>query len=441
MNTIVNGQSAILRSRDHLLDRLDQQIERSRTVNCSFALLVLNLQKFREINIGFGHTVGDAVLRQVAERIQNVLRPDDRLFHIGNDEFAVVLSDLKSAQVVQMAMVKILQEIERNYEVSGNVLAVNAALGAAVFPDHGDRRASLLKAADAALSLARKSGNCYAIFDSELLAREEKIATLKGKLKSAIENDALLFHYQAQMDLQKKTLSGCEALVRWNDPERGWISPEIFIPVAERSDLIETLTYWSMNVAMREWFAICEGPGTKTPISINLSARLLHSAELVQLVERAMNIWGAQPGALILEVTESAMMEDPDTALRTLSALHDMGVTLSIDDFGTGYSSLAYLKKLPVGELKIDKSFVLNMKDDHQDRMIVKSIIDLAHNLGISVVAEGIENRETLLMLSDMGCDYGQGNYLAKPMPPDELEKWVRSESWNQVNVAGNHGK
>jgi EAL domain-containing protein (putative c-di-GMP-specific phosphodiesterase class I) len=201
--------------------------------------------------------------------------------------------------------------------------------------------------------------------------------------------------------------------------------------VAEKSELIDTLTYWSINVALREWLDFCV-ECQDGAIAVNLSARLLQSTEVVDLVSRALNIWGADPGALILEVTESAMMSDPETALRVLTRLHEMGVTLSIDDFGTGYSSLAYLQKLPVSELKIDRSFVQHMADRPQDRKIVRSIIDLAHNLDMRVVAEGIEDQRSLDMLVSMGCDYGQGFYIARPMPAGQLSGWLHQAPWRK---------
>ena len=238
--------------------------------------------------------------------------------------------------------------------------------------------------------------------------------------------------------MQQGTLGGCEALARWKHAQLGWIRPDHFIAVAESSGLIDTLTYWSINTALREWSEFCQS-GAQGSIAINLSAKLLQMSEVVELVSRAMNIWGAEPATLVFEVTESAMMSDPDAALRTLSALHELGITLSIDDFGTGYSSLAYLRNLPVEELKIDKSFVLHMTEDQQDRKIVQSIIDLAHNLEMRVVAEGIENQQTLDMLIAMGCDYGQGYYIGRPMPIDEMSPWMEASHWCSSAVIGSY--
>jgi diguanylate cyclase (GGDEF)-like protein len=415
--------------RRQLLDQLDRQLSAARAQGERLALLVVNLCKFREINIGFGHEGGDRVLEQVYARIRDALRRDDLLFHVGNDEFAVVLTRLRTPQVTRLAVEKILGGIGDNIDVGGQPLAITAVAGAAVFPDHADNRNDLLKAADSALHFARERQLHYSIYDASTRSEDARIANLKGALRSALDNGDLMLHYQPQLDLQQGTLCGCEALARWRHAEMGWIRPDIFIGVAERIGLIDSLTYWSINVALREWLQLC--PAHKSAsVAINLSAKLLHSPELVPMVERAMNIWGANPGGVVLEVTESAMMADPDTALHTLRALHEMGITLSIDDFGTGYSSLAYLKKLPVAELKIDKSFVMQMTENKQDRKIVQSVIDLAHTLDMKVVAEGIENRQILDMLVGMGCDYGQGFHIARPMPAAELLPWAESCNW-----------
>ena len=428
------GEPAASPGRFHLYQQMEQLVSACQADTSCFALLVFNLQKFREINIYYGHQLGDAVLAQVAERVGRVLRPDDKLFHLGSDEFAVLLTGVKMPQLVELAMTKILEAISATHEIEGNVLAVSAVAGGALCPDHADNRADLLKAADAALHYAREQHMHYCIFDASVRLKEQRWADLKNDLRHALDNAELVLYYQPQIDLQQGTLSGCEALVRWNDSRHGWIKPDYFIPVAEKSDLIDTLTYWSINVALREWSKFCVS-GVPASIAINLSAKLLQSREVVELVGRAMNIWGADPASLVLEVTESAMMSDPKAALYTLEALHDMGVTLSIDDFGIGYSSLAYLKQLPVGELKIDKSFVRHMAEDQQDHKIVQSIIDLAHNLDMSVVAEGVENQQTLDMLIGMGCDYGQGFYFGRPMPIEDMPPWVEGSNWCKSGI------
>ena len=288
----------------------------------------------------------------------------------------------------------------------------------------------LLRGADTALNEARRSRSNYRLYDTLLRDQGQYKSDLRCELQAALDNNALMLYYQPQIDLRQGMLGGCEALARWNHGSRGWIAPDSFIPVAESSELIDSLTYWSLNVALREWFKRCAECSLSAPISLNLSARLLHSPEVVDLVARALNIWGAPAGSLVMEVTESAMMADPNIALRTLTALHEMGVTISIDDFGTGYSSLAYLKKLPVGELKIDKSFVMHMSENAMDRKIVQSVIDLAHNLELQVVAEGVENEASLDMLESMGCDFAQGYFIAKPMLLTDLSGWLEGSRW-----------
>jgi diguanylate cyclase (GGDEF)-like protein len=416
--------------RVELLQQLDRSISDCSGGDGCFALLVFNLQNFREINIEYGHAGGDIVLAQVAERVESVLRSGDSLFHIGNDEFAVLLTQLKTPHVIQLAITKLQEVISNNMDVGGNVLLVTVAAGAALFPDHSDDRDGLMKAADTALHYARDKGIPFSIYDWSVCRTKKQFSDLRGGLKTALDNSDLRLFYQPQIDLQHGTLGGCEALARWKHSAHSWIPPDVFIPVAEKSNLIDALTYWSINAALREWPKFCDSCSSAT-VAINLSAKLLRSPEVVDLVRRAINIWGADPGSIVLEVTESAMITDPRASLRTLLALHEMGITLSIDDFGTGYSSLAYLKKLPVSELKIDKSFVQHMADSPQDRKIVQSVIDLSHNLELSVVAEGIESQQILDMLIGMGCDYGQGYYIGKPMPIGELPPWIKGSNWH----------
>jgi len=416
--------------RIELLQQIDQRVADCSGNGGCFALLVFNLQKFREINVEYGHAAGDVVLAQVAERMEGELHSGDSLFHIGNDEFAVLLEQLKTPQVVQLAITKLQEAIGKNMEVEGNVLLITALAGAALFPDHSDDREGLMKAADSALHYASENNMPFSVYNNSIRSAEKPLSDLRGNLKLALDNNDLKLHYQPQVNLQRGTLSGCEALARWNHATHGWIPPDVFIPVAKKSELINTLTYWSINAALREWFRFC-GPCSSATIAINLSAKLLRSPEVVDLVRRAINIWGVEPGSIVLEVIESAMMTDPRASLHTLLALHEMGITLSIDDFGTGYSSLAYLKKLPVSELKIDKSFVQHMADNHQDRKIVQAVIDLSHNLDLRVVAEGIESQQILDMLINMGCDYGQGYYIGKPMPIGEMPAWVKGSNWH----------
>ncbi len=395
-----------------------------------FGLLVFNLDQFREINIELGHIAGDQVLQAVVDRVRDIMRAGDELFRVGGDEFALLLAGLGTPQLAEMAAAKVVEVIARPVEISGTMLSLSVHAGVAIFPDQANDCHEVLRGADTALNEARRSRSDYRLYDTLLRDRGRYKSDMRCELQTALDNNALMLYYQPQIDLKRGVLGGCEALSRWNHGSRGWIAPDSFIPVAESSELIDSLTYWSLNVALREWFNRCEENSYSAPISLNLSARLLHSPEIVDLVARAMNIWGAPAGSLVMEVTESAMMADPNIALRTLTALHEMGVTISIDDFGTGYSSLAYLKKLPVGELKIDKSFVMQMAEDAMDRKIVQSVIDLAHYLVLLVVAEGVENEASLDMLESMGCDFAQGYFIAKPMLLTDFPGWLESSRW-----------
>ena len=409
-----------------LLERLDQMVSEGGR----FGLLVFNLDQFREINIELGHMAGDQVLQAVVDRVNSVMRASDELFRVGGDEFAVVLATLGSPNLAELAANRIVEVIARPVEIAGTRLSLSVHAGVAIFPDQANDSRELLKGADTALNEARRSRSDYRLYDTLLRDQGRYKSDLRCELQTALDSNALMLYYQPQIDLKRGVLGGCEALARWNHGSRGWIAPDSFIPVAESSELIDSLTYWSLNVALREWFKQCEECSSSAPISLNLSARLLHSPEVVDLVARALNIWGAPAGSLVMEVTESAMMVDPDIALRTLTALHEMGVTISIDDFGTGYSSLAYLKKLPVGELKIDKTFVMQMSENSMDRKIVQSVIDLAHNMELQVVAEGVENEASLDMLVSMGCDFAQGYFIAKPMSLSDLPGWLESSRW-----------
>ncbi len=420
MSTVIGGQRTGLASRHEMLLRLEEAITTARTQEQRLALLAFNLRGFREININFGHHRGDQVLHRVMEAIQGTLRSCDQAFHVGGDEFAVLLRELKSPQVAHLAITRILDAIEEGPNDASNTPMASARAGGAIFPDHAGNIDDLMRAADSALYSAHKTRRRYTLYDSAINERNQQRIQLHNDLKEGLKRNQLLFHYQPQYDLHHNCIRGCEALIRWPHDTLGWINPELFITVAEESGLIADLTYWSLNVVLREWNLLAAGI-TQAPVSINLSAVLLNSREIVELVERAINIWGIDPASLVLEVTESAMMADPEDALRTLNALHERGIQISIDDFGTGYSSLAYLKQLPVKELKIDKSFVMNMMDNDKDRKIVQSVIDLAHNLNMHVVAEGIENRETQDLLASMGCDYGQGYYFSRPLPAEDV--------------------
>lgn len=306
---------------------------------------------------------------------------------------------------------------------------MRAACGVAVYPDDAGGSQGLLRCADLAVRRAKVLERPYVVYSE--IADEEipPSLVLETDLEAAIETGELENHYQPKIDLQSRTITGVEALARWTTSIHGPVRPDVFVGLAERTGLIMPLTLWSLITALRQSRELQERVGN-IGVSINLSGGILHEPEVDDLVSRTMKIWNADPGQVTYEVTESAMMADPSASLKKLQELNAKGINGSIDDFGTGYSSLAYLKNLPVQELKIDKSFVMRMAEDRGDARIVRTIIDLAENFEIAVVAEGVENQETLESVASMGCNTAQGFYMGRPMPLEDLIRWVDESPW-----------
>jgi EAL domain-containing protein (putative c-di-GMP-specific phosphodiesterase class I) len=315
-------------------------------------------------------------------------------------------------------------------------LAVEASLGIAVYPDHGMAADSLIQRADVAMYVAKESGSGYFVYASESDRHHPRRLALMGRLRHAIEQDELVLHYQPKLDFRAKCVTGVEALVRWQHPEFGMIPPDQFIVPAEKTGLIKPLTLWILNSVLREC-RVCHQTGVEISVAVNLSRRNLHDPELPEQVARALKGCNIPPERLVLEITESALMADPARATEVLTRLSQMGVRLSIDDFGTGYSSLASLKKLPVNEVKIDRSFVKEMAVNEDDAIIVRSTIELAHNLCLKVVAEGVEDQSTLDRLAALGCDAAQGYYISRPLPAEELKRWLTESPWGLKWVSG----
>lgn len=387
------------------------------------ALLLVNVRHLRDINVALGSARTDRVLQQLNDCFAAQLRTGDLSAHLGGDEYGVLLTQLPNPSVALLAAAKLHNAVKPALIVGSDEVPIRLTIGIAI-AQAGDSAESLLRKANIAVADARRTERESVLYSEDLRAGNQDWLSLRRELREAIDNGELQLHYQPKIDLATGAVRGAEALMRWPSPARGWVPPDVFIAIAEQSDLIEPLSFWSVNTALRQC-SLFRSKLECASVAVNLSANILHHPHLVETVARAMNIWGTQPGNLILEVTESAMMRDPTASLRTLQTLHDQGITVSIDDFGTGYSSLAYLKKLPIRELKIDKSFVINMHNDRDDESIVRAIVDLSHTLGVAVVAEGIENADTLDRLARMGCDYGQGYFIARPMPADAMLDWV----------------
>lgn len=413
-----------LPNRALFLDRLSQAIAHSIRSNIPFAIVLLDLDRFKEVNDTLGHNVGDQLLQDVSDRLGKAVRDADTVARLGGDEFVIILEHIDLERVPDLAE-KLLKVLERPFKLADQVVDVSASFGIAFFPDHGDDSVTLLQKADVAMYAAKRSHQGYAIYSGEQEQSNRSNLTFKSELLLAIQRDELVLHFQPKIDIRTNKLVSVEALVRWQHPERGFLSPDMFIPLAEQTGLINQLTFWVLKKALLQCAEINKAGGNIS-VAVNLSARSLNDIRLPGEVARMLGEAGIDHCLLILEITESAVMSDTGEVLDVLQILDKMGVSLALDDFGTGYSSLAYLTALPVDEIKIDKSFVLEMGRDPQAAVIVRSTIEMGHNLGKKIVAEGVETLEMWNQLSVWGCDTAQGFYMSKPLPGDKLMLWIK---------------
>jgi diguanylate cyclase (GGDEF)-like protein len=411
-----------------LNDRIEQALRVARREKSQGALLLMDLDRFKEVNDTFGHQHGDMLLQQVGARLTSRLRSADTVARLGGDEFAVLLLSTSREGAIKVAET-ILKELDRPFALEGYTVNVGASIGIILAPEQGEDAVTLLRRADVAMYTAKRSGTGFAVYSPEQDQYSPARIGLGGELRQAIEHDGLSLHYQPKINLKTGRLDSVEALVRWPHPVRGFLSPGEFIPLAESTGLILPLSRWVLITALRQSRA-WQDEGLDIRIAVNLSARLLQEANLVETIADLLAYHSVKPESLELEITESAVMADPAHALGLLRRLHEMGIQLSIDDFGTGYSSLAYLHRLPVNEVKIDKSFVVGLSGGSDGATIARSIIDLGHNLGLIVVAEGVEDEATYQLLAGMACDLAQGFYLSRPVPPQDLAAWTKSLPW-----------
>lgn len=417
-----------LPNRTLLQDRLQQAILAAKRDKKTLALLVMDLDRFKEINNILGHHYGDLVLQQVGPRLREVLRESDTVARLGGDEFAVLLLSIGLDGAILTAE-KILRHFLTPFVVDCLSLEVGTSIGISLFPEHGDDANTLLRRADMAMYEAKQQSTGYAVYSPQHERHNSSHLILMGDLRHAIDRNELFLQYQPKIDLRNRSIIGVEALVRWQHPSRGTVPPDQFIPLSEQGGLIKPLTLWVLKAALSQCHAWHQA-GLKLSVAVNLSARNLQDPQLPDQVARLLHAYDLGPGWLHLEITESVIMADPARAMEILNQLSKMEVHLSIDDFGTGYSSLGYLKKLPVDEIKIDKSFVKEMAVEKDDAMIVRSTIDLAHNLGLKVVAEGIETQEIYDRLVALGCDAAQGYYISRPVSPADLLGWLADSPW-----------
>ena len=396
----------------------------------SIALLLMDLNNFKDVNDTLGHDRGDNLLLQVGLRLRGALFAPDVVARLGGDEFGILLRRLAAADDVIHVVKKLHDCLEVPFMIDGIPIVVEASIGVALMPEHGDNADTLLQRADIAMYRAKQLASDYAIYAPEFNPHSPEKLGLMAELRDAIEQNQLQLHFQPKLNLKSGRIVGNEALVRWRHPRLGLIFPDKFIEAAEQTGLIGPLTRWVLIDALTH----CQGgrrEGIQLRISVNLSARSLHDPQLLKMVEGALKETGAEPGQLTLEITESAIVLDPKRAEENLVALNRLGIYLSIDDFGTGYTSLASIKRLPVNEIKIDRSFITNMLTDYKNAMIVRTIIQIGRNFDITVVAEGVETKEVLDVLAALGCDEAQGYFISKPQACDLLKSWFSTSSYN----------
>lgn len=418
------------------LERLIDQRLGSRDVRSEpLGVLIADLNRFKDINETLGYKAGDRLLVKVSQRISEALDEDDIVGRLGGDEFGIVLSEFAPGRVNER-LDAICDAIARPYDIDGLALHVTASVGCAVHPDHGHEASVLLRRADTACSRAKERHRRYALYEESDSRYSLLRVSLLGELQSAIERGDLVLHYQPKLGVRGDRVAAAEALVRWEHPQYGLIPPSEFIPMVEYTGNIHMLTFWVLDEALRqldEW----RDEGIDLRIAVNISADDLGYEGFVTRVREALDRHGLPPGVLTLEVTESAVVGDAPRVARTLDLLSRLGVGLGIDDYGTGYSSLGQLKHLPVNELKIDKSFVLDLEHSPDDQIIVRSTIDLGHTMGLDVAAEGVETAEAERIVRELGCDLIQGHRISAALPAPEFRAWLLARGWMTSAIRG----
>ena len=415
-----------------LQERVAEALKEARTDKQAVAFMILDLDRFKEINDTLGHQAGDALLQTIARRLEAPLRQSDTIARLGGDEFAVLLP-MSGAAAAHLVATRLVESLEESFELSGLSLHVEASIGVSIFPDHGEEPAMLIQRADVAMYAAKKSGTRIRFYEASDDFSSVQQLSLKSDLRRALETNEFELHYQPKVAAAGGLL-GVEALLRWNHPKRGRLAPGEFIGIAEHTGLIRGITAWALKEAIRQ-AAIWDRAGLELPVAVNLSARNLLQGDLPATVDSLLKKYNLPPERAVLEITESMIVEDPKLASDVVGRLRGLGVRISIDDFGTGYSSLSYLRNFPASELKIDKSFVTCVEENPGDRAIVRSTIELAHNLGLRCIAEGVENEGAWQLLQSLGCDGAQGYFFSKPLPAGPLEAWVADSRWARMSL------
>ena len=396
-------------------------------------VMLMDLDRFKDVNDTLGHHNGDLLLQRIGSRLHSVLRETETVARLGGDEFAILLPDVSDRQSVVPVVRRVLKVLEEPVVVGGLALQCEGSIGISVFPEHGRTVDSVMRAADVAMYMAKENRSGYEFYDAKRHEHRHDAGRLAliGELRRAMDETELVLYYQPKVDMKTGRAEGVEALARWHHPERGLLSPDEFIPLAERSNLLRPMTLYLLDSALRQANA-WRTRGLEVSVAVNLSMQNLIDLRLPNDLARLLTSWRLPPGSLELEITESTIMGDHRRAMTILTRLSNMGVALSVDDFGTGYSSLAYLQNLPVDFIKIDKSFCISMAEDPGNATIVQSTIDLGHNLGLKVVAEGVETQEAYTTLAELGCDYAQGFFMSRPLAPEKATIWLEAMAEGQ---------
>jgi diguanylate cyclase (GGDEF)-like protein len=415
-----------LPNRTLLNDRAGHALALAERQGGQVAMLLMDLDRFKEINDTLGHHAGDQLLVLVAERLKGTVRASDTVARLGGDEFAVLVEGGTQDSAVETAD-RLTTALRETFQIGGVSLDIEASIGIALSQGDQDDVTGLLQRADIAMYQAKESHQSHALYDAELDVNTPARLTLLGDLRRALQTaDQLRLEYQPKISTNTGEVYGVEALLRWDHPVRGPIPPASFIPVVETTGLIDELTFHVLRLALAQqsrWVS----QGIELPVAVNISARSLLDPRFPERVEQILAEQGLPARSLILELTETSMMVNPDAAVAILTRLAEQGIRLSIDDFGTGYSSMSYLKRLPVSELKIDRSFVMDLPRNEDNAVLIQSAVDLGHNLGLNVVAEGVEDEATLQRLREMGCDLAQGYHISRPASPEALHAWIQA--------------
>ncbi len=416
-----------LPNRTLFLDRIQHTLLSAERDGGRVAVLMMDLDRFKEVNDTLGHHAGDILLREFASRLQETLRATDTVARLGGDEFGLILPGQLNPSDVVVLLGKIKQALDPPVIVGDLPLSIEASIGVAMYPDHGIDVESLLRHADVAMYTAKEEGRDYAFYDTAIDRSSPVRLTLVSELRQAIDREELVLYYQPKAVLEGGSVCGVEALIRWQHPQRGLVPPDEFIPTAQETGLIKPLTRYVIDHALKQ-IVVWKEQGLVLSVSVNLATRNLIDTSFPDEVAALLGKWKVDSSLLEFEITESAVLDDPFRTKVVLERLDKMGIRISIDDFGTGYSSLAYLKDLPVSEIKIDRSFVINMHKNDDDRVIVQSTIDLGRNLGLDVIAEGVETKAAWNSLKKMGCGMVQGYFYGRPMPPEAFSEWLEGK-------------